>query len=53
MNFIRGELTEIILKVLNWNADLVEAQVSTPEHLDGFMSVIHNLILVTKDKETR
>ncbi|EAT48441.1 AAEL000505-PA [Aedes aegypti] len=52
MNFIRGELTEIILKVLNWNADLVEAQVSTPEHLDGFMSVIHNLILVTKDKET-
>nr|XP_019565410.2 uncharacterized protein LOC109433437 [Aedes albopictus] len=52
MDFIRGELTETILGVLNANAELVEVKLSTPEHLDGFMSVIHNLVLVTKDKKT-
>lgn len=53
MDFIRGELAETIVGVLNANADLVEVKLSTPEHLDGFMSVIHNLVLVTKDKKTR
>lgn len=53
IDFIRGELTGIILKKLNRSDDeLLEVKLSTPEHLDGFMSVIHNLILVTKDKKT-
>ncbi|XP_062565106.1 uncharacterized protein LOC134227550 [Armigeres subalbatus] len=52
LNFICGELTEIVLEELNPNAELVKVTLSTPEHLDGFMSVIHNLILETRDKKT-
>ncbi|XP_062563763.1 uncharacterized protein LOC134226790 [Armigeres subalbatus] len=53
LDFIRGELTGAILKALNLNnEDLAAINLSTPDHLDGFMSTIHNLILITKGNET-
>ncbi|KXJ70818.1 hypothetical protein RP20_CCG022390 [Aedes albopictus] len=53
LDFIRNELTGNILKALELDdSELVKVNLSTPNHLDGFMSVIHNLVLVTRDKKT-
>lgn len=32
--------------------ELVQVELTTPEHLDGFMSTIHRLVMVTRNKSS-
>ncbi|XP_058452726.1 uncharacterized protein LOC131431180 [Malaya genurostris] len=54
IEFLKTVLTSKILQELNRTDDeIVNVQLSTPEHLDGFMSTIHRLLLVVrKDKQS-
>lgn len=32
--------------------ELAQVELTTPEHLDGFMSTIHRLVMVTRNKSS-
>lgn len=54
LDYIRHELTGKIIKTLKLDDhELVKVSITTPNHLDGFMSAIHNLVLITRDNKTK
>lgn len=54
LDYIRHELTGKIIKTLKLDDhELVKVSITTPNHLDGFMSAIHNMVLITRDNKTK